>query len=109
MSLKSQLLGESSSGHHDIVHFCHAVSQLLNILLAASVWMLCMVEGADTKENLVILRDEPYTIAFLHPRSIALEHFMLGNWNLWKVREETNEREGGEENRDRGREWREDG
>ena len=33
-----------------------------------------MAEGADTKENLVILRDEPYTITFLHPRSIALEH-----------------------------------
>ena len=87
MSLKSQLLGESSSGHHDIVHFHHAVSQLLNILLAASVWMLSMAEGADTKENLVIQEDEPYTIAFLHPRSIALEDFMMGNWNLWKVRE----------------------
>ena len=46
-----------------------------------------MAEGADTKENLVIQEDEPYTIAFLHPRSIALEDFMMGNWNLWKVRE----------------------
>ena len=54
-----------------------------------------MTEGADTKENMVIQGDEPYTIAFLHPRSIALEDFMLGNWNLWKVREGTNEREGG--------------
>ena len=93
----------SSSGYHDIVHFCHAVSQLLNILLAASVWMLCMVEGADTKENLVILGDEPYTIAIFHPSTIALEDFMLGNWNLWKVREGKDEREQGQ------REWREEG
>ena len=64
------------------MHFCHAVSQFLNILLAASVRMLSMAEGADTEENLVILGDEPYTIAFLRPRSIALEDFMLGNWNL---------------------------
>ena len=99
----------SSSGYHDIVHFCHAVSQLLNILLGASVWMLCMAEGADTKENLVILGDEPYTIAFLHHTTITLEDLMLGNWNLWKVRERRNEREGGEENRDRGRKWREEG
>ena len=68
-----------------------------------------MTEGADTKENLVIQGDEPYTIAFLHPRSIALEDFMMGNWNLWKVRERRNEREGGEENRDKGRELREEG
>ena len=62
-----------------------------------------MVEGADTKENLVILGDEPYTIAFLRPRSIALEDSMLGNWNLWKVREGKDEREQGQ------REWREEG
>ena len=58
-----------------------------------------MAEGADTKENLVILRDICYTIAILHPSTIALEDFMLGNWNLWKVREGKNERDGGEENR----------
>ena len=85
------------------MHFCHALSQLLNILFAASVWMLSMAEGSDTKENLVILGDEPYTIAILHPRSIALEDFMLGNWNLWKVRKGKNEREQGQ------REWREEG
>ena len=69
----------SSSGNHDIVHFCHALSQLLNILFGASVWMLCMAEGADTKENLVILRDETHTIAFLWQRTIAREDLMLGN------------------------------
>ena len=79
------------------MHFPHAVSQFLNILLAASVWMLRMVEGADTKENLVILRDESYAIAILHQRTIALEDFMMGNWNLWEDRERRNEREGGEE------------
>ena len=69
------------------MHFPHAVSQFLSILLAASVWMLCMVEGADTEENAVILRDEPYTIAILHQRTIACEDFMMGNRNLWKYRE----------------------
>ena len=81
----------SSSGHRDIVHFCHAVSQFLNILLGASVWMLSMAEGADTKENLVILGNEPCTITF-HHTTITLEDLMLGNWNLWKVREGRNER-----------------
>ena len=81
------------------MHFCHAVSQLLNILLGASVWMLCMAERADTKENLVILGDEPCTIAFLHHTTITLEDLMLGNWNLWKVREGRNEREGEEKKR----------
>ena len=61
------------------MHFPHALSDFLNIVLAASVQMLCMVEGADTKENLVILRDESYTIAILCQRTIALEDFMVGN------------------------------
>lgn len=56
-----------------------------------------MVEGADTKEKLVILRNESYTIAILHHRTKALEDFMMGNWNLWEEREVRNEREGGEE------------
>ena len=79
------------------MYFPHGLSQFLNILLAASVWMLCMVEGADAKEKLVILRDESYTIAFLCQRTKALEDFMMGNWNLWEEREVRNEREGGEE------------
>ena len=61
------------------MHFPHALSDFLNIVLAASVQMLCMVEGADTKENLVILRDESYTIAILCQRTVALEDFMVGN------------------------------
>ena len=61
------------------MYFHHALSDFLNIVLAASVQMLCMVEGADTKENLVILRDESYTIAILCQRTIALEDFMVGN------------------------------
>ena len=43
---------------HGVMHFS-PVSQLL---LAVSVWMLHMVEGADSKKNLVVLRDEPYTM-----------------------------------------------
>ena len=88
------------------MHFPHGLSQFLNILLAVSVWMLRMVEGADTKENLVILRDESYAIATLCQSTVALEDFMMGNCNLWKDGEVRNEREGGEvrENRDRGRE-----
>ena len=50
------------------MHFPHGLSQFLNIVLAASVWMLCMVEGADAKEKLVILRNESYTRAILHQR-----------------------------------------
>ena len=93
------------------MHFPHGLSQFLNILLAASVWMLRMVEGADSKENLVILRDKSYTIAILCQRTIALEDFMMGNWNLWEDREVRNVREGGEEgeNRDERREGREEG
>ena len=53
--------------------------QLLNILFAASVWMSSMAEGADTKENLVILRDKTHTIAFLWQRTIADDDLMLGN------------------------------
>ena len=50
------------------MHFPHGLSQFLNIVLAARVWMLHMVEGADAKDNLVILRNESYTIAILHQR-----------------------------------------
>ena len=83
------------------MHFPHAVSQFLNILLAVSVWVLCMAEGADTEENLVILRDVRYTIAILCPSTVALEDFMMCNWNLWEDREggmrEKGERREGEQ------------
>ena len=58
---------------------CISLMHSLNIVLAASVRVLCMVEGADTKENLVILRDESYTIAILCQRTVALQDFMVGN------------------------------
>ena len=64
------------------MHFHHGLPQFLNILLAASVWMLCMVEGADAKENQVILRNESYTIAILRKRTKAMEDFMMVNLNL---------------------------
>ena len=84
------------------MHFPHGFSQFLNILLAASVCMLRMVEGADAKENLVILRTECYTIAILHQRTKASEHYMMCDWHLWEDREGRNMREGGQGEKDQG-------
>ena len=72
---------------NDVMHFPHAVSQFLNILLAVSALVSHTVKGADTEENLVILRDVRYTIATLCQSTVALEDFMMGNCNLWKDRE----------------------
>ena len=55
-----------------------------------------MVEGTDTKENL-----EGRMLHYSHPspKDHSSGDFMMGNWNLWKVREGRNEREV-EENRE---------